>query len=265
MKNGTFARVFTVLFAIFMLAPIGVVVAVSFTPEGFLEFPPSALSLRWYWAILDNPDFIDAFVISLQLGLSSAIIATVLTVPAALAIGRGRFRGREALQALFLSPLTVPTVVLGISFLRFLSMFGMNGTFIGLSLCHAIIIMPFVLRLVLASVIGMDPSIEKAAVSLGASPWTVFRRVTLPAIVPGVFGGFVLAFITSFDELTVSIFIVNPSTTTLPVRLFSHIAQTTDPLVASVSTVAILFTVAVMLIVDRLYGLDRLLIGEGAR
>ena len=265
MKNGAFAHIFTVLFAVFMLAPIGVVVAVSFTAEGFLEFPPSTLSLRWYWAILDNPDFIDAFVVSLKLGFVSALLATVLTVPAGLAIGRGRFRGRDALQALFLSPLTVPTVVLGISFLRFLSLFGMNGTFIGLAVCHAVIIIPFVLRLVLASVTGMDPSIEKAAVSLGASPWTVFRRVTLPAITPGVVGGFVLAFITSFDELTVSIFIVNPSTTTLPVRLFSHIAQTTDPLVASVSTVAILFTVVVMLIVDRLYGLDRLLIGEGKR
>ncbi|MCF3935206.1 ABC transporter permease [Acuticoccus sp. M5D2P5] len=265
MKNGRFATVCTILFAIFMLAPIVVVIAVSFTPEGYLEFPPSGISLRWYRAILDNPDFIDAFIMSLKLGLVSATIATVLTVPAALAIGRGSFRGREALQALFLSPLTVPTVVLGISFLRFLSMLGANGTFIGLALCHAVIIIPFVLRLVLASVIGMDPSIEKAAVSLGAKPGTVFRRVTLPAITPGVVGGFVLAFITSFDELTVSIFIVNPSTTTLPVRLFSHIAQTTDPLVASVSTIAILFTVAVMLFVDRLYGLDRLLIGEGKR
>lgn len=265
MRNGLFANLFTIVFAAFMLAPILVVVAVSFTPEGFLEFPPSAISLRWYWAILDNPDFIDAFIVSLQLGVVSAVIATAVTVPAGLAIGRGRFRGRDALQALFLSPLTVPTVVLGISFLRFLSLFGMNGTFVGLALCHAVIIIPFVLRLVLASVIGMDPSIEKAAVSLGARPFTVFRRVTLPAILPGVVGGFILAFITSFDELTVSIFIVNPSTTTLPVRLFSHIAQTTDPLVASVSSVAILFTVVVMLAVDRLYGLDRLLIGEGKR
>ena len=93
----------------------------------------------------------------------------------------------------------------------------------------------------------------------------MFRRITLPAIVPGIVGGWVLAFITSFDELTVTVFIVNPATTTLPVKLFSHITQTTDPLVASVSTVTILFTVALMLIVDRIYGLDRLLIGEGSR
>lgn len=264
-RNGPFALLFSALFAVFMLAPLVVVIGVAFTPEGFLEFPPSGLSLRWFRAILANPDFIDAAWTSLKLGIASASLATLLAVPAGLAIGRGRFAGRNALQGLFLSPLTVPTVVLGIAFLRFLSLAGMNGTFVGLMLCHAIIIMPFVLRLVLASVVGLDRSIEKAAVSLGASDWTVFRRVTLPSILPGVIGGWVLAFITSFDELTVTVFIVSPTTTTLPVRLFSHITQTTDPLVASISAVAIFFTVGLMLIVDRIYGLDRLLIGEGAR
>ena len=264
-RNGRFAKLFSFVFAVFMLAPLVVVVGVAFTPEGFLEFPPSGISLRWFRAILDNPDFIQAAIISLELGVAAASIATILCVPAALAIGGGKFRGRDALQALFLSPLTVPTVVLGIAFLRFLSMAGLNGTFWGLVLCHVVIIVPFVLRLVLASVTGLDPSIARAAISLGAGSWTVFRRITLPAIIPGIVGGWVLAFITSFDELTVTVFIANPATTTLPVKLFSHITQTTDPLVASVSTVAILFTVALMLLVDRLYGLDRLLIGEGSR
>ena len=264
-RNGLFAKLFSFVFAVFMLAPLVVVMGVAFTPEGFLEFPPSGISLRWFRAILDNPDFIQAAIISLQLGVASASIATIVCVPAALAIGGGKFRGRDALQALFLSPLTVPTVVLGIAFLRFLSMAGLNGTFWGLVLCHVVIIVPFVLRLVLASVTGLDPSIARAATSLGAGGWTVFRRITLPAIIPGIVGGWVLAFITSFDELTVTVFIANPATTTLPVKLFSHITQTTDPLVASVSTVAILFTVALMLLVDRLYGLDRLLIGEGSR
>ncbi len=264
-RNGAAAIAFNLVFSLFMLGPIIVVIGVAFTPEGFLEFPPSGISLRWFRAILDNPEFITAAWISLKLGVAAASVATVLAVPAALAIGRGRFAGRDALQALFLSPLMVPTVVLGIAFLRFLSLLGLNGTFTGLMLCHAIIITPFILRLVLASVAGLDRSVEMAAISLGARPLTVFRRVTLPAILPGVIGGWMLAFITSFDELTVTVFIVNPSTTTLPVRLFSHITQTTDPLVASVSAVAILFTVVLMVLVDRLYGLDRLLIGEGKR
>lgn len=265
MRNGVFAKLCCLVFAAFMLAPIVVVVGVSFTPTGFLEFPPSSISLRWFRAILDAPEFIDGGWISLKLGVISATLAAVIAVPAALAIGRGRFRGREALLALFMSPLMVPTVVLGIAFLRFLTVVGLSGTFTGLALCHAVIILPFVLRLVLASISGLDRATERAAESLGAGGWTVFRRVTLPAIVPGILGGWVLAFITSFDELTVSVFIVNPSTTTLPVRLYSHIAQTTDPLVASVSTVTILFTVVLMIVVDRFYGLDRLLIGEGKK
>ncbi|MCC9620403.1 ABC transporter permease [Thalassospira sp. MA62] len=261
-SNGKYALLFNWLFTLFMVGPLVVVIGVSFTPTGYLEFPPSGFSMRWFEAILDNPEFIEAAWISLQLGVASATVSTIVAVPAALAIGRHRFVGRNALQALFLSPLTVPTVVLGIAFLRLLSLLEINGTFVGLMLCHAIIITPFVLRLVLSSVVGMDLSVEKAAVSLGASNWTVFRRVTLPLIMPGVVGGWVLAFITSFDELTVTVFIVNPSTTTLPVRLFSHITQTTDPLIASVSTVVILFTVGLMLLINRFYGLDRLLMGE---
>jgi len=261
-NNGRYSLLFNAIFTLFMVGPLVVVIGVSFTPTGYLEFPPSGLSLRWFAAILDNPDFIDAAWVSLKLGIASATVSTIVAVPAALAIGREKFSGREALQALFLSPLTVPTVVLGIAFLRLLSVLELNGTFIGLVLCHAIIITPFVLRLVLSSVVGMDRSIEKAAISLGASNWTVFRRITMPLIMPGIVGGWVLAFITSFDELTVTVFIVNPSTTTLPVRLFSHITQTTDPLIASVSTVVILFTVALMLLINRFYGLDRLLMGE---
>ncbi len=262
-RNGPFATIFSLVFALFMLSPIIVVLGVAFTPTGYLEFPPSGLSLRWFRAILDNPDFIDAAVVSLKLGVVAATLAAVVAVPAALAIDRGRFHGREALLAFFMSPLMVPTVVLGIAFLRFLTLIGLNGTFSGLAICHAVVIMPYVLRLVLASLTGLDRTVEKAAISLGASGWTVFYRITLPSIMPGVVGGWVLAFITSFDEVTVTIFIVNPSTTTLPVRLFSHIAQTTDPLVASVSAVAIFFTIGVMVVVDRLYGLDKLLIGEG--
>lgn len=262
-RNGPLALIFNAVFILFMAAPLIVVIGVSFTPKGFLEFPPSGISLRWFWAILENQGFIDAFWISLYLGLASATLSALIAIPAALAIGRYRFAGREPLVGLFMSPLTVPTIVLGIAFLRFLSQFGINGTFMGLVICHTIIITPYMLRLTLASVAGLDRRTEWAAISLGASRFTTFRRIVLPSIMPGVVGGWVLAFITSFDELTVTIFIVNPTTITLPVRLFSHITQTTDPLVASVSTMIILFTVALLMIVEWIYGLDRLLMGPG--
>jgi putative spermidine/putrescine transport system permease protein len=163
-RNGPLALAFNALFVLFMAGPLIVVIGVSFTPEGFLEFPPSGISLRWFRAILENEDFIQAFWISLYLGLASATLSSLIAVPAALAIGRYRFTGREPLVGLFMSPLTVPTIVLGIAFLRFLSQLGINGTFIGLVLCHAVIITPYVLRLTLASVTGLDRRTEWAAV-----------------------------------------------------------------------------------------------------
>ena len=262
-RNGPLALAFHALFVGFVLAPILIVCAVAFTPEGFLSFPTRGLSLRWFRTILDYPEFIRAFRDSVWLAALSSTLAIGLAVPAALGIVRHRFPGREAMTALFMSPLMVPHVVLGIAFLRFFSQIGLNGTFLGLVLSHIIVILPFALRLVLAASYGMDRRIEHAAVSLGASASTVFRRVTLPLILPGVVSGWMLAFINSFDEVTMTVFIASPSTTTLPVRMFLYIQDNIDPLVTSVSACLIAMTVIVMIVLDRLYGLDRLFLGGG--
>ncbi len=156
----------------------------------------------------------------------------------------------------------IPHIVLGVAFLRFFSSIGISGTFAGLVIGHVIVILPFALRLTLAAATGMDPAIEQAAVSLGASRLTVFRRVTLPLILPGIVSGWLLAFITSFDEVTMSVFIASPSTTTLPVRMFLQIQDTIDPLVAAVSALLIGGTVVLMLVLDRLVGLERLFVGK---
>ncbi|CBS89771.1 ABC transporter permease [Azospirillum lipoferum] len=262
-RNGPLALIFHVLFLGFLLAPILIVCAVAFTSQGYLSLPTEGLSLRWFRAIGDNPEFIRAFKDSLLLGAVSSTLAILVAVPAALAIARHQFFGREAIQALFLSPLMVPHIVLGIAFLRFFTMIGLGGTFVGLVLSHVIIILPFALRLILAASTGMDRAVENAASSLGASSWTCFRRVTLPLILPGVASGWVLAFINSFDEVTMTVFIASPETTTLPVRLFLYIQDNIDPLVAAVSAVLIFLTVAAMLVLDRVYGLERLLVGKG--
>jgi putative spermidine/putrescine transport system permease protein len=262
-RNSPLALVFHVLFLGFLLAPILIVCAVAFTPEGYLSLPTNGVSLRWFYAIGDNPEFVRAFRDSLLLGALSSTVAVAFSIPAALAIARHQFPGREVMTALFLSPLMVPHIVLGIAFLRFFTQIGLGGTFTGLVLSHVVIIIPFALRLILASSTGMDRSIENAAASLGASSFTTFRRVTLPLILPGVASGWVLAFINSFDEVTMTIFIASPETTTLPVRLFLYIQDNIDPLVAAVSAALIFMTVAAMLVLDRLYGLERLLVGRG--
>lgn len=262
-RNGPAALLFHVLFVLFILAPLLVVCAVAFTPEGYLSLPVHGASLRWFRAIWRNADFVGAFAESLQLAAVSSTLTVALAVPAALALARHRFPGRDALATFFLSPLMIPPVVLGIAFLRFFTQIGLSGTFAGLVAAHVIVIFPVALRLVLAAATGMDARIENAAVSLGASGWTVFRRVVLPLMLPGVVSGWVLAFIASFDELTMTIFIASPSTTTLPVRMFSYIQDNIDPLVAAVSALLIALTLAAMLVLDRLYGLERLFVGRG--
>jgi putative spermidine/putrescine transport system permease protein len=264
MKNGPLVLAFHALFIAFIVAPLAIVCVVAFTPTGYIALPTDGLSLRWFRAILDNPRFISAFWLSLGLGVVSSVIATALAVPAALAIARFRFPGRDALSAFLLSPLMIPHIVLGVSFLRFFSIAGINGTFAGLAIGHVIVILPFALRLVLAAATGMDPAVERAAVSLGASRFTVFRRVTLPLILPGIVSGWLLAFITSFDELTMSVFISNPSTTPLPVRMFLYIQDNIDPLVAAVSALLIAATAVLMVVLDRLVGLERLFVGKGS-
>ena len=262
-KNTPLALVFNAIFLTFMLAPLVVICLVAFTSKGYISLPTDGFSLRWFRAILDNPHFIDAFYLSVMLGVASATIAITLAVPASLAFARYDFKGRGVIMGFFLSPLMVPHIVLGVSFLSFLTKIGWYGTFFGLVFTHVIIIMPYALRLVLSSVTGLDRAAESAAVSLGASNWVVFKRVTLPMIIPGVVGGWVLSFITSFDEVTMSVFVASPSTTTLPVRMYEHITETIDPLIASLSAMLIFITMIVMLILDRFYGLDKILVGKG--
>lgn len=254
--------VFHGLFALFMLAPLVVVVLVSFTDKGYIAMPFDGASLRWYRAILDAPDFIDAFWRSLGLAATAATLATLVAVPAGMAIAWHRFAGRDALLGLLLSPLMVPHVVLGIALLRFLTQIGGAGTLWSLTIAHTVIVLPYVLRLVVAAATGFDRTITQAAQSLGASAWSVFRRIELPLIIPGVAGGWLIAFINSFDELTMSIFVASASTQTLPVKMYNHIAHTIDPLVASVSTVLIVLTLVLMMALDRFYGLDRVLSGK---
>lgn len=262
-RNGPVALVFHSLIVVFMLAPMVVVCLVAFTPENTLAMPWNGLSLRWFEAVFRHNDFISSFGNSIRLALLSATISTLLAVPAALAITRYEFRGRDVLNALFLSPLIIPHLVLGVAFLRLFSLMSMTGSFTWLVATHAIIITPYTLRLILASLTSMDRNAENAARTLGAAEWTVFKRITLPLLLPGISGGWLLAFINSFDELTMSIFVTSPSTVTLPVRMYMYASESIDPMMAAVSTLMIALATVTMIVLDRMFGLDRLLVGKG--
>jgi putative spermidine/putrescine transport system permease protein len=261
-KNGIFALTFHTLVVTFMLAPLVVICLVAFTPENTLSLPTTQFSLRWFEAIFEFPDFVTSFVNSLWLAAIAATLSVAIAVPAGLAIDRHMFPGRAAINALFLAPLMIPHLVLGVAFLRLFALIGATGSFTWLAVTHIVVVTPYVLRLVLASLAGLDRSAEQAAETLGASAWTVFRRVTVPMILPGITGGWLLAFVNSFDELTMSIFVTSPQTITLPVRMYMYTTESIDPMMAAVSALTIVLTVAVMVILDRTYGLDRVLVGQ---
>lgn len=261
-KNGPVALLFHTLVVAFVLAPLVVICLVAFTPENTLSIPTTSVSLRWFEAIFQHPDFVASFVNSLWLASLAATLSVALSVPAALAIDRYAFPGRDALNALFLSPLIIPHLVLGVAFLRLFALIGGTGSFGWLVASHVVIITPYVLRLVMAAFTGLDRSAEQAAMTLGASHWTVFRRVTAPMILPGITGGWLLAFINSFDELTMSIFVTSPQTVTLPVRMYMYATESIDPMMAAVSALMIALTAAAMLVLDRAFGLDKILVGQ---
>jgi len=262
LKNGPFALAFNALVIAFVLSPLVIVCLVAFTPETTLVIPTTRFSLRWFEAVFAHPNFMQAFGNSLWLAFWSASIACCLAVPAAMAITRYAFPGRDALNGLFLSPLMIPHLVLGVALLRFFALMGTSGSFVWLVAAHVVVITPYVMRLVIGALVGFDRSIEDAALSLGASRVTVFFKVTLPLIVPGVSGGWLLAFINSFDELTMSVFITAPATITLPVRMYMYATESIDPMMAAVSALVIGLTTLTMLLLDRVYGLDRVLVGQ---
>ncbi|PXW50908.1 putative spermidine/putrescine transport system permease protein [Chelatococcus asaccharovorans] len=262
MRNGPLSLTFHLLLVVFLLAPLVVVIMVAFTPGMTLEIPLDSFSLRWLEAVFHHPDFVASFWTSLWLALASGTLSVLLAIPAALAIARSSFPGRDAINGLLLSPLLIPHLVLGVAILRLLTVIGETGSFFWLLLSHTVVVSPYALRLILAAISGMDESAEQAAYSLGASRWTVFRRITFPMILPGITGGWLLAFITSFDELTMSIFVTSPSTVTLPVRMYMYASETLDPMMAAVSALMILITGLAMILLDRVYGLDRVLVGE---
>ncbi len=261
-RNGPFALVFHAAFTVFLIAPLVIVCLVAFTPGELISVPTVHFSTRWFHALLDDPDFTQAFRNSLWLATLSATCAVILGVPAALGLARYRFIGRDAINSLLLSPLMIPPVVIGVALLQLFTRIGVSGSFLSLVAAHVMLVFPYCLRLIMASLAAATQDAEQAAVSLGAGAWTTFRRITLAALAPGIAAGWVLGFASSFDELTATIFIAAPTTITLPVRIYMSMSETVDPMVAAVATVIMAVTLGLMFALDRLVGLDKVLMGK---
>jgi putative spermidine/putrescine transport system permease protein len=256
MGRALFLVVVALLFA-FLLAPVILVIPMSFSADRVLAWPPTGFSLRWYAAMFTEPGLMQAARNSLVLGLIVTALSVLLATPAALVLARGRFAGREAVLALLTAPLLLPTIVLGLALLIVFVGYGLVGSWPGLVLAHLLVTLPYALRVLSTAISTLPASVEEAASSLGASPLTVFRRITLPLMLPGVIATCAITFLVSFDEVVISLFIVGPRLVTLPVALYRYVESRTDPLVAAVSSVLVLLTILIVLVLDRAVGLRR--------
>lgn len=228
---------FCVLVAIWLLAPTLVIIPISFNEKKSLAFPPDGFSLQWYRNFFTNPEWSSSFFNSLKVAVVVAVVATVVGTLAAFGIDRMRGRVRGFLRAFLITPMVIPGVVLGIGIYAVYLDTRLVGTFTGFVLAHSMLAIPFVLIAVTASLEVFDKRLETAAASLGADRWTTFRTVTLPLIAPGLLSGMLFSFVTSFDEIIVSLFMTSPYLKTLPVQIYSSITRDADPTVAAVGTI----------------------------
>jgi putative spermidine/putrescine transport system permease protein len=247
----------------FVLLPLIFVVWLAFFQQAIPSFPPQGYSIRWFVAIADNPRFVDGFWLSLQVALAAMVIGLAIGVPAALCLARYHFWSREPLGNLLLLPLVVPGIVLGTSLYVFhveatiLTELPILGSIAGLVAGHILIVIPWSVRLVGASLAGFDRSTEEAAQNLGATPLTTFFRITLPAIRPGIVAAALFGFVVSFGNLEMSMFLVGPGRTTLPITILQYLEYRIDPTIAAVSVLQILLIGTAMLVTDRFVKLSR--------
>lgn len=231
---------FAALVLAFLVAPIGVIVPLSFSAGSFLHFPLPGLSLRWYEDFFTSELWLPALKNSLIVGSGATVIATTLGTLAAFGFWRARFPGRRLLFAVLLSPLVVPVVIVAVGVYFAFAKVGLADGYVGLMLAHAALGSPFVLVTVLSTLAGFDRNLLNAAASLGAPPWLAFRKVALPIIFPGVFSGALFAFATSFDEVVVALLLTGPGQRTLPRQMFAGINDNISLTITAAGTLLVL-------------------------
>ncbi len=232
----------------YLLAPTLVIVPMSFTQASILSFPPEGFSTQWYEQMLTKPAWSTGLRNSVVVGSLTAILATGLGTLAALGMTRGRFPGRSIVTGLALSPLIVPVVIIAIGMFSLFVQWRIAGSIVGLVLAHTALAVPFVIVNVATSLRTIDRNLELAAANLGATPARTFQRITLPLILPGVLAGAIFAFITSWDEVVVAIFLTTARFRTLPAEMWQQVRQVVDPTVAAVATTLLVVTTALLLL-----------------
>lgn len=248
----------SIMVFIFLILPLVVIVAASFNSGEYLTFPPDGLSLRWYREVLASDRWLESFRLSATVTLITVPLSLTIGTLASYAVVRNEFRGKGVVNTLLLTPLVIPQIVLGLALLEYFSRLGLVDSILGLVIGHIVVTIPYVVRSVSVSIQNLDPIMERAAANLGANPFQVFQRVTLPLIRPGIVAGAIFASIISFGELGITLLIAGANTATLPVRIFGFTEFNFDPTINAVSTLFIVLAVGLLIALDKYIGLARI-------
>lgn len=254
-KNKILAA-FTVVVYMFLLAPLVIITGTAFGRDNYLKFPPTGFSLKWIQNIFEVEMFARTFVISIEIAVVGTLFALLVGIPAAYALSRHSFKGKAYVKGLFLSPVIVPGIVMGFSLLKFLIIKFDLPIIQSLLIGHTIVILPYIIRVISSSLENFDYSIEEAAISLGASGFKTFFIIILPNVTSGVIAAFILAFINSFNNVPISIFLSGPGISTLPIQMMSYVEYYFDPTISALSVVLMLMTAVLMFIIERTLGLS---------
>ena len=238
----------TAMTVVFLVAPMLIVLIISFSSAPFLMFPPPGLSLQWYRKLFGDPAWSDSLITSLEIVTPTGLLAMTVGTAAALGIARSEFPAKRLLVGFLMAPLVVPVIIIAAAIFGVFRIWDLNGTLLGFILAHTVLTVPYVLSTVLTSLQIVDEQYEKAALTLGASPWIVFRRIVFPLILPGVLSGLLFAMVISFDELVVSLFIGSPTFRPVTVQMWSDVLGDIDPTIAAIGTLLFLFSLLVLLL-----------------
>lgn len=244
--------VITGLIFAFLLLPTVIIILSAFSPTEYATFPPQGFSVKWFRSLFTSPTWMAAIANSLKILVIAVPLVTILGTLAAYGLYVANFRGKSLLQTLILSPIMIPAIILGISFLYLATSTGLLGTYTIMIAGHIIVALPYVFRSVTNVLVGLDPNIQRASTILGASPWHTFSHVIVPNIKSGILSGAIFAAITSLGEVSISLLVSSATTTTVPVQTMTYIDQTFDPSVNAVAVIFILVAVILIAILEKL-------------
>lgn len=232
----------------FLMAPIPIIILVSFSSAQYLTFPPPGFSLQWYERFLGSNEWVQSIWVSLQVAMFSAVLTMVLATMAAIPMVRAEFSRKSVIYAVLLAPMIIPVIITAIALYFVFTKIGLNGTVLAITIGHTIVVLPIAFVVLSSTLQGLDPRLEKAAISLGASPFVAFYKITLPLLMPGILSAGLFSFLTSFDELIIPLFLGGPTTQTLAVRIWNSVVMEIEPTISAVSVFLIGMTIAVMVL-----------------